>query len=395
MTETIRGGMACPHPERVFTFLKGDPSLICFDCFQRLPPPVSKQGTFFGRKTYEFYNNHKVSSHGRYHKSLHRMMAKRAQLTHALTELCDLFEPPLGEVDVEHLEYISNHDLDHLTRGIKDERVRKIYEEVQKEDSYDEQPSFDEQEALDAAYERNLQEPNVRDQVIMMKIGKLDASAYKAKVGKERKKPKAKGVVQTLISHTEPKYLDNTVLATSVGAGGTIYGLSSVPQGDTQSTRVGDFIQPRALIINWDLYTVNSDIVTTIRLVVFRWVPSNALIAPVIADILENAAAANVLAHFNFQYQDNYVVMKDMQFQASGVVTAPTVNSNFGKTGMRIPNRGSTEIEFGLGTNTGSNHIYLLLISDSALTPFPIFNFVSRLYYEDTIKAGSPSKMVK
>jgi hypothetical protein len=203
-----------------------------------------------------------------------------------------------------------------------------------------------------------------------------------------------KNVINTLVAHTEPKFFDTLSLANSIGAGATLIEISEVPQGDTQSSRVGDFIQPLKLIFNYSLYTVNSDIVTTVRIIFFRWIPSNGLVAPVLANILQSPSSSNVLSHFNFQTQDNYRILWDRQYQASGITVAPTVNSNFGGTGIVIAGK-LPEIEFTPGTLQGTNNLYLLAISDSALTPFPILNFSTRLYYEDTIKAGAPARMPK
>jgi len=209
------------------------------------------------------------------------------------------------------------------------------------------------------------------------------------------KRRKTTGVIRTLVAHVEPKYFDLTSLANSVGAGGTLFPLSLVPQGDSQSTRVGDFIQPLRMLFNFTLYTVNSDIVTTIRLVFFRWVPSTALVFPLLANILESPVSGNVLSHYNFQTQDNYQILAERQYQASGITVAPTTHSNFGATGMEIPLGVNTELEYTIGATTASNHLYLLAISDSALTPFPLLNFVHRLYYEDVMKIGGPSGMPK
>jgi len=183
----------------------------------------------------------------------------------------------------------------------------------------------------------------------------------------------------------EPKYLDTLSLANSIGSGATIFGLSIIPQGDTQSTRVGDFAQPLRLIFNYSLYTVNSDIVTTVRLIFFRWHVHSAFGAPNVVNLLEAPGSSNVLSHINFQYQNDFDILWDRQYQASGITTAPTVNSNFGATGLEIPLGAHHEIEFALGATTGTDNLYLLAISDSALTPFPILNFSTRLYFEDTV----------
>jgi hypothetical protein len=198
-----------------------------------------------------------------------------------------------------------------------------------------------------------------------------------------------------MIRALEPKFLDITSIANSVGAGGTIFNLSPVSQGASQSDRIGDFIHTLKLYFNFTLYCVNSDIVTTIRLIFFRWIPNGTLLSPALGNILQNPSAANVLSHFNFQYQQNYRVLKDMHFQASGITVAPTVSSNFGQVDMPINLGGNKEIEFTPGANLGTNQLYLCAISDSSLTPFPILNFVSRLYFEDVMRTENVPKLLK
>lgn len=223
---------------------------------------------------------------------------------------------------------------------------------------------------------------------------KMKVNLNKPKHSRKNRKETTK-LTRNLVSHVEPKYLDVLSVASNIGSGSSLFALSLVPSGDQQSQRVSDFIQPLRLLFNFSLYTVNSDIVTTVRLIFFRWIPSTALIAPVVASILEAPSAANVLSHFNFQLQDNYKILLERQFQASGITVAPTVNSNFGATGFGISLKDNPEIEFTLTATTGSNHLYLLAISDSAVTPFPILNFSTRLYYEDTIKLSGPNSMVR
>jgi len=215
----------------------------------------------------------------------------------------------------------------------------------------------------------------------------------KSKKNIRRKKAKGQQPAASIITHIEPKYFDTLSLANNIGAGGTLFNLSIVPQGDAQSTRIGDFIHARKLVFNYSLYTANADIVTTIRLIFFRW-QSTQFALPVIADILEAAASSNVLSHYNYQFQDNYKVLWEKQYQVAGTATNPTVTSSIGATGLAIPLKGNNDIEFSLGATVGSNQIYLLALSDSSLAPFPLLNFSARLYYEDTVK-GKVSAMIK
>lgn len=212
---------------------------------------------------------------------------------------------------------------------------------------------------------------------------------------RDKRRQKDQNLGRALIRRVEPKYLDVLSIANNIGAGGTLFSLSLVPQGDQQLQRVGDFIQPLKLIMNFSMYVVNADIVTTTRMIFFRWLPSTALVVPVIASILESPAAANVLSHYNFQNQDNYQVLLEKQFQSAGVVAAPTTSSSIGRTGWSIPLGRKPEIEFALGATSASNHLYMLVLSDSSVTPFPILNFSTRLYFEDTVRSGKPKGMPK
>jgi len=201
------------------------------------------------------------------------------------------------------------------------------------------------------------------------------------------------GKIPKMLKGAEPKYFDFLSVANSIGAGSTFFGLVGIPQGVAQSQRVGDFIQPLRLLFNFSLYTANTDIITTVRLIFIRWRPSD-IVAPVIANILETPASANVLSHFNFQLQESYDVLWDRYFSASGLATAPTVASNFGGNHLNIPLKKNPEIDFGLGLQSSVNAIYLIAISDSSLAPFPQLNFNARLYYEDTIR-DHPKALVK
>jgi len=196
-----------------------------------------------------------------------------------------------------------------------------------------------------------------------------------------------------VISRTEPKFFDQISLANSIGAGATIFPFSGVPQGVSQSQRVGDFIHVRALLLNYSLYIVNADIVTSVVIILFRWIPNTISLPPAVALLLQNPSSANCLSQYNFSNQQNYQILWQRQFRGSGIVTSPTTMSNFGQRGLRMPIRKGFDQEFAPGNVDGTNQLFWLCISDSSLTPFPILNFDSRIYYEDTIRA-IPFRMI-
>jgi len=196
------------------------------------------------------------------------------------------------------------------------------------------------------------------------------------------------------INPVEVKYLDNLILAQSPGAGFNLFRVSAVPQGAAQGQRVGDFIQPLKLILNFSLYAATSDIVNTVRRFLVRWKPSDTLIVPLIADFLEAAASANVLSHFNFQLQDNYDILFNKFYAMAGIPASPTsISAISGEIVFHLGR--NPPIEFGLATNSGTNHLYFCEGSDNTVVPFPLSNLSFRLYYQDVDRLSEPRKMLK
>jgi len=214
----------------------------------------------------------------------------------------------------------------------------------------------------------------------------------KKKNKKGRAKNGATGIVARVQRDLEMKYIDFTSFNTNVGAGGAVYVLSDVPQGTGQSLRTGDFIQPMRWILNMAIYMANTDIVATVCIYLFRWIPSN-LTAPVVGSILEAPSGSYVFSHLNFQLQGSYEILWKRRYKCSGATAVPTDSSNEGEFWLDIPLRSNPEIEYGLGLTTGTNQLYMLTISDSSTTPFPILNFSSRLYYQDVMRRH-PMKVV-
>lgn len=212
----------------------------------------------------------------------------------------------------------------------------------------------------------------------------------------KKKKPQVSraGARQSIIKSIELKYFDINSIANSIGAGATLFPIDAIPQGVGQSSRVSDFVSTRKVILNYSLYCVNSDIVTTIRIILFRWLPSTSLAFPLVADILESPVSINTLSHYNYQRQAEYDILWERQFRAAGIPTAPTTTSNYGQTGLELPVGRFPDQEFSLGATTGTGQLFFLAISDSALTPFPIWNFSVRTYYEDVVRQR-PRKLVK
>jgi len=145
--------------------------------------------------------------------------------------------------------------------------------------------------------------------------------------------------------------------------------VDDIPHGVSQFHYIGDFVSICKINLNYIIYIVNPDILTTLILAIFRWVPDNLLQIVVVGDILESRASAHTLSHYNFRLQENYEVLWEKHFQQS-IPTAPTDCSNVGTTGLIIPVGKHPDL-VQLGSKSGSNQLYFLAISDSILKPYP------------------------
>jgi len=198
----------------------------------------------------------------------------------------------------------------------------------------------------------------------------------KQKTQKKRKQQKTRGPRPgeggKSLERVETKHTDVLSLGKSYGSGVSIFLVDNIPYGVSQSHHIGDFVSICKINLNYLIYIVNSDIVTTIILALFRWVPDTLLLLVVVGDIMESRASAHTLSHYNFRLQENYEVLWEKHFQQS-ISTAPTESSNVGTTGLIIPVGKHPDL-VQLGSNSGSNQLYFLAISDSILKPYPDYN---------------------
>ena len=90
--------------------------------------------------------------------------------------------------------------------------------------------------------------------------------------------------LKTLVN-SELHYDYASYTAQSITSAGSIYHLSAIGQGDTNSTRSGNSVLPRYL--NLQVTLQSSVISDVVRLLVFRWKDNST---PTIADVFENSS---------------------------------------------------------------------------------------------------------
>lgn len=188
-------------------------------------------------------------------------------------------------------------------------------------------------------------------------------------------------MIRTVTSYA-PKHFDVNISAQNQSSGGNIGSLSLIPQGAAQSDRIADSIIAHSFHMRWTISTQNADVFNNIRVIVFVWKPSTALFTPVLATILPDTAAVGYQSNLSYPNRDQYHVLFDRTFAMSGTATNPTPTGNYHFEGHH-PDFKNMRMEFTPGATTGTNQIFLLSISDSAVVPFPVATYVTRIVYRD------------
>lgn len=187
--------------------------------------------------------------------------------------------------------------------------------------------------------------------------------------------PSQRSEVQKLISNTflqetEQKYWP-LEMNNSTSYGGSLYGLSDVPQGDTDYQRDGDSLNKESLDLNYQI--VRGDITQAFRLILFEWIPQTT---PSQAEVWSTLGSG--LAPLGYPVFDHKQVMRVLIDRLYGLSDTNTqiVDS--------IHLKLNGKIQFDNGTTAGSHKLFLFIISDSAATSHPAFNGVSIFKFRDS-----------
>lgn len=204
----------------------------------------------------------------------------------------------------------------------------------------------------------------------------------------KRQKKQVKRIVH---GDDEPKFLDTYDVSAGayvqVDRGGQLKEVTTVPQGDTVNTRDGDELRQNKLDFRLSAYynpaVINTDAGHKLRVIVFRWLPTTALGAPGVANILQNVGGAVDYRAVVSPYNDTGT--SELQFK-------PLYDKTFALNHAKdlyihkVINLKNRKQAFGAGFTTGNNHIYVMLIADDATgahTPDLQVQWGTRFWFRD------------
>lgn len=201
--------------------------------------------------------------------------------------------------------------------------------------------------------------------------------------GKQVTSKQVKTIVHSILkSAAELKYFDVSQAPTnSTGTVGFEL-ITSIPQGPAQSQRVGDEIWLQHMDLRFSVNAANADVFSHMRFFFFIWRENTLTTVPNSAAIFTAASSQSVYTMLDVENRAlRKLVTPDYLLNFTGTATNPTVNSQIDV--VRTYKLDNTRIDFTLGAVTGINHVYFTNYSDSLLTPFPSYQFLSRIWYYD------------
>lgn len=171
----------------------------------------------------------------------------------------------------------------------------------------------------------------------------------------------------------EKKYYLHSNGSSSISDTGYIWPLSDVPQGDTDQTRNGDSLYLRTVRILGDVRA--GDTTNACRVIVFQWLDDST---PTVASVLQTTSGVTaVFSPYLHDQRKKFRIMYDKMF----VVAANGNDAKvFDTKYLRPPIK---KVAFTAATTTGSNKIFLLLISDSTAVTHPALTHYSKVTYDD------------
>lgn len=173
----------------------------------------------------------------------------------------------------------------------------------------------------------------------------------------------------------EKKYFNMSATGT-VDWNGTITDMCLVAQGDADTDRDGDQLEIRSFELNYTLS--QGDATNQFRVIVLQWFPTSV---PTVANIIFGSGAATApiasYQHDNrFQFR---ILLDEVVSLASAAGTAALTRRH-----MLIGGFKTRKLQYVAGSTAGSDHLYMLLVSDSSASAHPGITYYAKLNYFDS-----------
>lgn len=183
-------------------------------------------------------------------------------------------------------------------------------------------------------------------------------------------------ITKILNKRVAEKYITPAIIGTSSSS--TVYtDVSDIGQGTTILTRTGGEIRLKRFVLRWN--AVVADVTNLIRVILFVWKPSSTSDTPSDAELFNDPSdtTRKVISPTLPLKPSRFRILKD-----STVMLDSYHQQRCGDFSIDL---GDLKVSYDLGVNTGVNHLYLAVVSDSSAVSHPTFNYEMLLYFSDVL----------
>lgn len=163
----------------------------------------------------------------------------------------------------------------------------------------------------------------------------------------------------------EPKYIASSATYQYVDSTGAIIDLTSIAQGDTDTTRDGDQCKLQRVTFNFQVFLNNAVITQAmVRVILFRWKNFDNAVAPLPGDVLlMGLGSINApLSTYVHDTRENIEIIKDKTIN----VTTWSNGSSTMNFYCRLSKKLNSLVRFVGATTSGEGKIFALLVADTA-----------------------------
>ncbi|AUM61975.1 capsid [uncultured virus] len=200
-------------------------------------------------------------------------------------------------------------------------------------------------------------------------------------------KVEKKQVVKIVRANQELKYFNSITAASGLSTTPTMFQLTNIPQGDTDTTRDGDRLKLLKFYVRGSF--VFGDSTNFIRLIFFQWKPNST---PVSTSVLLPGPSGSVdyLSQYNHDLRQEYKILYDKTFTlvSYSQVGVPSnqyipIASNSIKLFKFMRKPKSTNLQYTGGTTSGTNQVWWMAMTDSSVVPHPAIEMSVKFMFTD------------
>jgi hypothetical protein len=182
-------------------------------------------------------------------------------------------------------------------------------------------------------------------------------------------------VLASVRSSSELKWLNVAALSNPITATTYFADLTNISQGSTSGTRNGDTVRLVKLRFAWSC--IVGDPTNVVRITIIKWLMNTTSDVPAQSEIFQDTSTGPraVLCPFVPNQPSRFRVLHD-SIHSLDTLAHPQL---LGVINMKL----GFETEFDQGANTGRNHVYICLTTDSSVTPHPAFSHESMVWFTD------------